>query len=242
MIVNYSLKVESIFFFGQNCFLPTQRKDFMLVTEPISDELRRDRTLRLPVLPASARVLEIELSQPLPIITAFDNETQVRYKRVFCFIRFHTQPFGILQFQFQSDELLPEDYAPSIWHTFNHALLHHLERDGLSPINEIHVEGLPYHDLPRCMAERERFLADAPFVSVIVPTRDRPERLATCIDALVKLHYPHYEIIIVDNLPATQATADLVQKTYQHVSNLRYVREDSPGISCARNCGICEAH
>ncbi|HYT45661.1 MAG TPA: hypothetical protein VEP90_25270, partial [Methylomirabilota bacterium] len=150
----------------------------MLVTEPISDELRRDRTLRLPVLPASARVLEIELSQPLPIITAFDNETQVRYKRVFCFIRFHTQPFGILQFQFQSEELLPEDYAPSIWHTFNHALLHHLEQDGLSPVDEISMEGLPYDDLPRCIAERERFLTDAPFVSVIVPTRDRPESLA----------------------------------------------------------------
>src|SRR6266566_3213619 len=213
----------------------------MLVTELTSDEHRTSRALHMPVPPAPARVLEIELSQPLPIITAFDNETQVRYKRVFCFIRFHTQPFGILQFQFQSEELLPEDYAPSIWHTFNHALLHHLEQDGLSPVDGVPVEGLPNHDLPRCIAERERFLADAPFVSVIVTTRDRPESLAMCIDALVKLHYPHYEIVIVDNLPTTQATADLVQKTYQHVSNLRYVCEEGQGISCARNRGILEA-
>lgn len=213
----------------------------MLVTELTSALHRKSRALRRPFPPVPARVLEIELSQPLPIIMAFDKEAKVLYKRAFCLIRFHTQPLGILQFQFQSDELLPEDYAPSIWSTFNHALLHHLEQDGLSPVDGIPVEGLPYHDLPRCIAERERFLADAPFVSVIVTTRDRPESLAICIDALVKLHYPHYEIVIVDNLPTTQATADLVQKTYQHVSNLRYVCEDGQGISCARNRGILEA-
>src|SRR5260370_36157301 len=139
----------------------------MSLTELTSGEHHRGIDLRQRVPPAPARVLEIELSQALPIVMAFDKETQVRYKRVFCLIRFHTQPLGILQFQFQSDELLPEDYAPSIWHTFNHALLRHLEQDGLSPVDEIPVEGLPYHDLPRCIAERERILADAPFMCVI---------------------------------------------------------------------------
>jgi GT2 family glycosyltransferase len=193
------------------------------------------------LLPASTRVLEIEISQPLPVLSAFDKDTQVRYKRVLCLIRFHTQPLGILQFPFESDELLPQDYAPSIWHTFQRMILDHLAQDGLPPVDEINAAGLPYDDLPRCLAERERFFADAPFVSVIVPTRDRPESLAMCIDALVKLHYPHYEILIVDNVPTTRATADLVQKTYQHVPNLRYVREDRPGISQARNRGMREA-
>ena len=219
----------------------TQREDLMSVIEHISDEYSRSRALSMLVLPAAARVLEIELSQPLPIITAFDNKVQVCYERVFCLIRFHTQPLGILQFQFHSDELLPEDYTPAIWQTFHQVLLHHLEEDGLPPINEIRVEGLPYYGLPRCIAERERFLADPPFASVIIPTRDRPESLTKCIDALVKLHYPHYEIIIVDNAPGTQKTADLVQKTYQHIPNLHYVREDSPGISYARNRGMDEA-
>src|SRR6266545_2467782 len=117
----------------------------------ITHEPRRGSALRLPVSPTSARVLEIELSQPLPIITALDNATQVHYKRLFCLIRFHTQPLGILQFQFQSDQLLPQDYAPLIWRTFKSTLLHHLEQDDLPPIHEINVEGLPYQDLPRCM-------------------------------------------------------------------------------------------
>jgi len=211
------------------------------VKKSILGERRGSKALSMSGQPIPARILEIELSQPLPVLDAFDDRTQVRYKRAFCFIRFHTQPLGILQFQFQSDELLPADYAPLIWSAFSYVLLRHLEQDGLSPIDAIAVEGLPYHNLPRCIAEREHFLVDPPFASVIVPTRDRPESLSMCIDALVKLHYPHYEIIIVDNLPTTQATADLVQKTYQHIPNLRYVREDGPGASCARNRGIQEA-
>lgn len=222
----------------------------MFVAEPLSDQHhprphRKGNALRqptrLPTLPASARVLEIELSEPLPIIMACDEKSHMHYKRVFCLIRFHTQPLGILQFPFQAGELLPEDYAPVIWHTFKHVLLRHLEEDGLSAIEEISVCGLPYDNVPRCIVERERFLAAAPFVSVIVPTRNRPESLATCIDALVKLHYPRYEIIIVDNAPADQKTANLVQETYQAVPNLHYLREDRPGISHARNCGLREA-
>jgi glycosyltransferase involved in cell wall biosynthesis len=55
------------------------------------------------------------------------------------------------------------------------------------------------------------------------------------------LHYPHYELIVVDNAPATQATAELVYKFAENCSYLRYVREDHPGSSWARNRGILEA-
>src|SRR5262249_46296221 len=143
-------------------------EDFMLGTEPISAGTAivptapvREGSNALPP-PASTRVLEIELSQPLPILTAFDKDTQLYYERVLCLIRLHTQPLGILLFPIESDELLPQDYAPAIWHTFQRTVLEHLEQDGLPPVDEINVEGLPFDDLPRCLAERERFLADAP--------------------------------------------------------------------------------
>jgi GT2 family glycosyltransferase len=206
----------------------------MLVVEPkLSKSIDQYHSL------TPTHVLEIELSQPLPILNAFDQEIQ--YQCALCLIRFHTQPLGTIQLQFQTDALLPEDYAPIIWNTCKEALLRHLQQDGLPLVDTLCVEGLPYYDVPRCIAEREQFLAEAPYVSIIVPTRERPERLAVCIDAMMELRYPHYEIIIVDNTPITQATADLVQKRYQHVPNMRYVREDRPGISHARNRGIQEA-
>jgi GT2 family glycosyltransferase len=54
-------------------------------------------------------------------------------------------------------------------------------------------------------------------------------------------HYPHYEIIVVDNAPSTTATADFIQQTYGDVPQIRYLREDHPGGSWARNCGITAA-
>ena len=43
-------------------------------------------------LPASARVMEIEISEPLPIISAIDESSGLRYQNVICLIRFHTHP------------------------------------------------------------------------------------------------------------------------------------------------------
>src|SRR5205814_5533882 len=114
----------------------------------------------------------------------------------------------------------------------------HLQKDGLPTLSGLDERGITSPRTPVCLEERERFLADAPFVSIIVPTRDRPERIATCLRSLLALQYPRYEVIIVDNAPATTATAELIQQTYQEVPQVRYLREDRPGPSAARNCGI----
>jgi glycosyltransferase involved in cell wall biosynthesis len=196
---------------------------------------------RLP-LPSATRVFTIELSQPLPIITAHDDATHISYRRIFCLVRFHSQPLSVVNLSIDKDELLPEDYVFAVWNSCRDALLHHLQKDGFPLVDELTSKGLPSYDTPRCLLERENFLTTAPFMSVIIPTRDRPESLAACLDALLLLHYPHYEIIVVDNTPTTSATADLVQQKYGHISMIRYLREDGRGASCARNLGIREAH
>lgn len=73
-------------------------------------------------------------------------------------------------------------------------------------------------------------------ISIVVCTRDRPHLLEGCLNALVSLDYRDYEIIVVDNAPFTEATAQLVAKY-----PARYVREDRPGLSWARNAGIAHA-
>jgi glycosyltransferase involved in cell wall biosynthesis len=199
-----------------------------------------ERIERLP-LPSATRVLTIELSQPLPVITAHDDATYMSYERVFCLIRFHSQPLGVVKLNFAKDELLPEDYRLAVWKSCRDAILRHLQEDGLPLVDELTSKGLPSGDPPRCLLAREGFLTTAPFMSVIVPTRERPKLLAACLDALLSLHYPRYEIIVVDNAPTTTITADLVQQKYGHLPKIRYVREDGRGISRARNRGIREA-
>ncbi|MEP6688991.1 MAG: glycosyltransferase, partial [Gemmatimonadales bacterium] len=77
----------------------------------------------------------------------------------------------------------------------------------------------------------------APSVTVAVCTRDRPEDLARCLDALQALRYPALELLVVDNAPATDDTERLVRAR----AGVRYVREPAPGLDWARNRAIAEA-
>jgi len=84
-----------------------------------------------------------------------------------------------------------------------------------------------------------------PPVSVVVCTRDRTDSLARCLESLLAVRYPSYEIIVVDNASTTDATARLVTAVRESDSRandlLRLVREDRPGLDWARNRGLAEA-
>ena len=83
--------------------------------------------------------------------------------------------------------------------------------------------------------------AEPPFVSVIVPTAGRPERMASCIGALRELRYPSFEIVVVDNSPGLPGTREAVAAIAAEDRRVRYVGEARPGSSVARNRGIREA-
>lgn len=184
---------------------------------------------------------EIELSQPLPTLLAFNEQMKRTYQRARCLVRLHTRPLGQVDFIFTTDELSPGSYAPQIWQVLGEQINEHLREDGLPDVTNLDVDGLSSLALPKCLAEREAFLQRAPFASVVVSTRDRPERLARCLRALLAQHYPTYEVIVVDNAPSNSATADFIQQTYADEAKIRYVREDRPGLSWGRNRGIQEA-
>jgi GT2 family glycosyltransferase len=77
----------------------------------------------------------------------------------------------------------------------------------------------------------------APSVTVAVCTRDRPDDVARCLDALQRLEYPGLELLVVDNAPASAATARLVTGRV----GVRYAREPRPGLDYARNRALAEA-
>lgn len=78
-------------------------------------------------------------------------------------------------------------------------------------------------------------------VSVIVCTRDRAAKLERCLQALRRVEHDDLEILVVDNAPSDDATARLVSGLSGADPRLRYVREDRPGLSRARNRGVAEA-
>ncbi|MFD4691317.1 glycosyltransferase [Streptomyces sp. NPDC058463] len=81
---------------------------------------------------------------------------------------------------------------------------------------------------------------DAPRATVVVATRERPEQLARALDSLLAQDHPDFEIVVVDNAPATTATRDLVAAGYAH-RGVRHVLEPVPGLAAAHNRGIAAA-
>ncbi len=186
---------------------------------------------------APTRILEAEIGQPLLPISVFDATTNRHYRRAKCLVRLHTQPLGVVELELEAHEMSADECAQCIWQALHAQINEHLRQDGLPEVSSLTAAGLSSPTTPRCLQEREQFLTHAPFVSVIVPTHDRPEQLAACLHSLMSLCYPHYEVIVVDNAPSTNATADFIQQAYQHVPQVRYIREDHLGTSWARNCG-----
>lgn len=187
---------------------------------------------------APARIFEIELGEPLPLVHAIDKKTGQLYQRAMCTVRLHRQPLGVVEFQLADEWTHPYDYAQLIWSALGTKINEHLQQDGLLPVTELAVGGLLSPGIPRCIEERERFLAHAPSVSVIVPTRDRPEQIQLCLRSLLAQHYSRYEIIVVDNAPSTSATEEFIRQTYRDEPRVRYLREDHPGRCWALNCGM----
>lgn len=71
-----------------------------------------------------------------------------------------------------------------------------------------------------------------PACSVVVATRDRPDALEACLDALDAQDHPSFEVIVVDNAPADDRS-----RVVAHRHGAAYVLEPAVGLSRARNRG-----
>jgi O-antigen biosynthesis protein len=74
--------------------------------------------------------------------------------------------------------------------------------------------------------------ADAPACSIVVCTRNRPDALHRCLQALEQLAYPSFDVVVVDNAPSDNRAFDVARR-----AGVRYIGEPIPGLSRARNTG-----
>ncbi|MGH3695462.1 MAG: glycosyltransferase family 2 protein [Pseudonocardiaceae bacterium] len=74
-----------------------------------------------------------------------------------------------------------------------------------------------------------------PQLSVVVPTRDRPARLAACLAALEHQTAPHLEIVVVDD---ASRDARAVAGAVAAVPRARLVLATGRGPAAARNAGV----
>lgn len=79
--------------------------------------------------------------------------------------------------------------------------------------------------------------APLPSATVAVCTRDRPDDLARCLQSLVALRHDDYQVLVVDSCTNGDATRQVAAQFPQ----VRYVREEQPGLDRARNRALRES-
>src|SRR5918993_6123685 len=193
--------------------------------------------------PASADgavlVRQVELSEGVGDIAA-PARPGPPYAAMRLLVRRHGQPLGFVTLPLVDGRLATSAIAEQVAGQLRSQVNAHLVEDALTPVASITAAGVGAVRDPRC---RRRPAGDpgGPLVTVVVATRDRPQSLARCLQALAEVTYAPFEVVVVDNPPSTRGTLAVVRQRSGVDTRVRYVRELRPGLSCARNRGLGEA-
>ena len=174
---------------------------------------RRTRTATPPE-PAfvPARVFEIDLTEEIVDLTAVDPARNVTYGRALVLARRAGAPVGILDLTLDAGGLAAADLSTALEDAF-----------GATPIT-----GPRRRAATRATAQ----------VTVVIATRDRVETLERCLASLRALDPAPVRVVVVDNCPSNDDAAELVRAPGRRPDpQLRYVREDRPGLARAHNRG-----
>jgi len=190
-----------------------------------------------------ALMMEVELTEPLPAIHG-----DPQHRRAWILCRLGTEPVGTCIVPLSSDRLTPDQLGEQLWPNVQEAVNLRFMQAGLPvpsrlPGSGIEIEPSSWPYLLR----RTEILSGAPFISVVVCTRDRAERLGNCLSYLDGQEYPRFEIVVVDNAPSSDATRSVIDSRSDAGEDgrpavpCRYVREQRAGLSWARNAGAAAA-
>ena len=183
-----------------------------------------------------ALMLEIELTQPLPKLF-HDGE----HKLAWVLGRLHGEPIGACVIPIDKGGLTPVQLGERLWAEFREPVVRRFAEAGMTHPNELGEDGIeanpavwPY------LLRRQTTLSAAPFVSVVLCTRDRVDRLERCLNYLDQQQYPAFEVVVVDNAPTSDAVQTIV-KARHGTMPCSYVVEQRGGLSWARNAGVSAA-
>lgn len=180
------------------------------------------------------QMMDVELTEPLSAV-----RNDGRYRRMWVLGRLHTEPVGVRVVELPPAGLSPSQFGALLWPEFCKPVAERFAAAGLPVPRQLTGEGLeadagawPF------LSHRRAVLAAPPFISVVVCTRDRPQRLATWLRCLRRQEYPRFEVLVVDNAPTSDAVQVFVSATQGDGVKVRYVAEPRIGKSWALNAGI----
>jgi len=187
---------------------------------------------------APAAVVDLELSEPLPNVPACGPDGRVR-DRAWILVRLFTEPLGSMVLPMTGEMLHAQDIADAADRMFAPIIRDRVAAAGGDPRRRLTGDGITVAAAAPFVVGRERALSQAPSMSVVICTRDRPDMLARALDAVLAQRYPDFHVIVVDNAPSAPDTKVCVEQFGDR--RMDYLVEPRPGLSWARNRGIAAA-
>lgn len=182
------------------------------------------------------RVMEVELSETLPPV-----RHEAQYKRLWVLGRFYGEPIGTCVINVVEEGLTAREFANQLWLRFGDSIIRRLEEAKLPKAGRLSENGLRINPTAwPFLNHTSAALAAAPFITVLICTRNRPDQLANCLKRLDLQQYPNFEVVVVENVPAGDAVRELVEARQGPVSH-RYLSEPRSGLSWSRNTGVAAA-
>jgi len=80
-----------------------------------------------------------------------------------------------------------------------------------------------------------------PTITIVIPTYNRPDRLAAALQALKRLHYPRdrFEVLVVDD--GSPVLSEAVVKPFRELLDITLLTQPHAGPAVARNTGAAQA-
>ena len=181
---------------------------------------------------------QIELSDKLPTIAATLPDGNGRYQQATALVLLYGRPVGVAYLKLDTVKVTPDAYIDQIWDQLSTAIQVRLVEEDQPMLDTLTAVGIPQNRPAHSTAQNQVILDDAPYVSVVVATHNRPDGLRRCLDSLLAMDYPNFDIIVVDNAPSDNQTAVMIEEEYSHTFKVRYLYEPIPGLSIAHNRGL----
>jgi GT2 family glycosyltransferase len=184
---------------------------------------------RTPFAPKRVVELNLETGRPLDTLEGLGDYVALRG-----IVKLHGAPLGYIDAPIVHGRCSGATLTAITAHQHEEAIVRHLLLDAL---------------LDGTFAQRRSLLDSSPActsadsasrlsLTVAVCTRDRASDLARCLASLERVDYPRLDVLVVDNAPTDNQTQELVRGRHPRV---RYIREQTPGLSWARNRAFQES-
>lgn len=192
------------------------------------DKLREVGGLGAPCL-----VADIDVAEEVPEFSGPQGDKSVR--SLWMLVRMHTEPLGVVMLDIPHGGLRRGQVVAALTTALGEELRSRAKASGgvWPPAGE---DGrLVGTGASRFLLSRQEVMAQAPRMTVVVCTRERPAGLERCLASLAQQVYPEFSILVVDNAPTTARSRNVVAQFRSTSIELLYTVEPRRGLSWARN-------